>query len=106
MKPAELVSIPRLNAVLLVGSGWSKIVHELYDGIDALEHPVKIINVKEKWGALRVYTDQIHTEVDALIKVAGERSVLICEKCGASGKIRNLDGRLVTLCNQHSGERV
>jgi hypothetical protein len=93
----------------------------------------EVLQVKEKFGGLRFYyrlqgasdlhidlqspigvdtvkshtpSDETADRVRCLVQKAEADSKLLCEKCGASSKVHNLKGWLVTLCEQHLAERV
>ncbi len=59
-----------------------------------------ILQIKEKFGGLRVYTSGGNTRLDACTDFAESMSYRICEVCGSPGKPRN-DGWIKTLCNRH-----
>ena len=81
-----------------VGEGW----HSLIDPVAkrAEEEGVKIRNVKEKFGALRIVSewDKASDELKAMIAEAEGRSKQICEECGDAGSSVDLGGWIKTLC--------
>jgi ribosomal protein L37AE/L43A len=59
----------------------------------------KVIQVKEKFGGLRVYTNYYTDEIDKIIDRMEEQCAHTCEQCGSSeGKLRQ-DGWWQTLCD-------
>lgn len=77
---------------------------------------VRIIQVKEKFGGLRIYYDLHSTPHDfkgkdittetfnqlrGVVDFAESLSYTICQDCGEPGELRNLDGYYVTLCETH-----
>jgi hypothetical protein len=63
--------------------------------------PVQFEQVKEKFGALRIYHQGGDDTVDCLIGMAENLSQTVCEECGAPGQIRR--GAWVrTLCDVHA----
>ena len=67
---------------------WSaKYLHELTEEFDALRLPV-MVQVKEKFGRLRVYVDHEDAMARALIGFAESMSAVTCENCGAPGQTR------------------
>ena len=64
-----------------------------------------IVQIKEKFGALRFYCDGTDKYIDGLIDMAETMSTQICEKCGNVGHVRK-GGWLVTLCDKHYQERL
>lgn len=84
-----------------VGKGWAPLINEIFDYIEKNNVHTKIIQVKEKFGGLRVYTDVMHEGLDRVIYEAGERSFRICEDCGSAGNLRGGSWHR-TLCDVHA----
>lgn len=116
--PTEYPSVAREEAKLEVGAGWRALLDPLYDYCE--KHGVKVLQVKEKFGGLRFYTEQAQWECGAqdpasdaasqnwrlnelgkLVKAAEEASEVTCEWCGAPG-IRRGGAWIKTLCNEHA----
>lgn len=92
-------------ALASVGRGWSDLINEIFDFIEQKKiSNVRIIQVKEKYGGLRVYTDFINDALDKKIRDAEHRSFTICEVSGTPGKLRDCHGWYRTLCDQEAGE--
>lgn len=72
--------------------GWATLIEDALEGIDAtlkpeeLEH-FRISDLKEKYGTLRVYTQNAPDAVDPIVEVAERRSALTCEVCGGHGRV-------------------
>ena len=107
----------------------SSLVDEL--GAQAGEH-IRIVQIKEKFGTLRFYycfladeeedasmddvaqraraagmkrpSDACRASVRALVDAALAESEFVCQRCGASGSLRNVEGYLSTLCSEHHRE--
>lgn len=92
------------QALKSVGAGWSSLIHEVFTKLEQVGNPVKIIQVKEKFGGLRVYTDYVNDELDTFILDVERRSLRICEECGVPGKIRG-GGWYKTFCDEHAEGR-
>lgn len=60
-----------------------------------------ILQIKEKFGGLRIYTNGVDTEYDNYVEFAESMSYRCCEVCGAPGKPRNT-GWTKTLCDTHA----
>ena len=88
-------------ALMSVGTGWSQLIEELFNFADENKTGTKIIQVKEKWGGLRIYTDLINENLDKKIQELEKRSFTICEQCGASGQLRQ-GNWYRTLCDAHA----
>jgi hypothetical protein len=85
-----------------------KIVQSL---LDAEYEPVPetyvyphLVQVKEKFGALRFYINTGSDEIFKKIHSYENQSYEICETCGEKGELR-LVGWYKTLCNKHHEER-
>jgi hypothetical protein len=77
-------------------TGWRQILVRLLDKLEAaigaqpadLRDHFRIVQLKEKFGRLTVYQDQLGTaEMRAAIEEAGEASVVTCETCGEPGRL-------------------
>ena len=63
------------------GDGWFRVVSRLLELLEP--HGVKLLQVKAKFGLLRVYTDKDgDAEVQRLVADAEWRSSHICQRCG------------------------
>lgn len=88
--------------VLCVGVGWQPIVRQLFADMLAAGWDGRVIQVKEKWGGLRVYVGGAPDAVHDLIESAETKSCITCEDCGADGQMRG--GSYVrTLCDKCYG---
>jgi hypothetical protein len=92
-----------------VGKGWSTLIDAIFDKRDELKIDTKIVQVKEKYGGLRVYTgafydDAAYDEFDKFLIEIEKQSYTICEDCGNAGQLR--EGRWYrTLCDEHATGR-
>lgn len=92
------------EALTAVGKGWAPLIHRVYNAREALGTPVGIIQIKEKFGGLRVYTEYYHDELERVIIEVGRESFTICEKCGNLGTLcKHSDGTYKTFCGEHMG---
>jgi hypothetical protein len=90
------MDIDRQDALTMVGKGWASLINELYDN---KPEDVRVLQVKEKFGTLRFYVSSAQEDYLALIDNCQTRSAIICEECGAEGRLR--DGVwMVTLCDE------
>ena len=71
-----------------VAAGWLPIVEEMLVALKDL--PITIVQIKEKFGQLRVYadsvTDEHATEIAKIIETATYKARHTCEICGEPGK--------------------
>lgn len=94
--------VDREYAKQCVGSGWSGLIDELFDLLEA--YKVEATQVKEKFGELRVYTHPAHEELYDKIEELEKRSAKICETCGAPGRVQNRGGWLRAICKPCLGK--
>jgi hypothetical protein len=94
----------REDALTSVGPGWASLIHMVFDALATIKGQVKIVQVKEKWGGLRIYTDYINEQLDTAIRAAEHDSFTICEECGLPGKLRG-GSWYRTLCDDHANGR-
>jgi len=87
-----------------IGPGWKKVVN---DGLEKLSKEVKskgindfrIVQIKEKFGELRIYTNWSTDELDTILEDLETTCITTCEKCGSDqGKFRG-DGWLRVTCD-------
>lgn len=101
-----------------VGDGWQDLLERALKRIAAAvaREPAgsfQIVQIKEKYGTLRLYFDGHKLSKKALVKVweaidlAEARSACSCEECGAEGRLYDRNGWYLTRCPRHSvGEPV
>jgi hypothetical protein len=82
-KPADTIAVAKLEMDRLLEN-----------------HPLAV-QVKEKFGTLRFYADNISPDQDKYIAFAENMSARTCEVCGKRGKLR-AGGWLRTLCGEHT----
>lgn len=88
------------------GDGWHNLLDTLCGDIQAYtdaEHlpQVTFIQVKEKFGELRIYYTLLDKHIEGLIDEATKKSKLICEYCGAAGRCqKTYSGWIKTVCSE------
>jgi hypothetical protein len=88
------------------GLGWYPLIEELFDKITELldtkylelKEDFEVLQVKEKWGSLRVYVSTANDEIFDLIDEYEEKSSKICENCGKPGIIKEINGWWTCTC--------
>lgn len=80
-----------------VGPGWKPLVEEIFNN---KPDNVLVVQVKEKFGALRVYHEPYNEAFQELINAQEKKSLSMCEVCGKKGKLYGT-GYLRTLCREH-----
>lgn len=79
-----------------VGKGWHPLVDEAKARLEKLG--VKIISHYEKYGTLRFEIEPEPIEATIILNELEDRSVTICEMCGAAGQEVEFKGWTKTLC--------
>lgn len=90
-----------------VGAGWNDLLREMFERMFALGWNGELLQVKEKFGGLRVHLGQnpdgqhINDLLWDLTNEYERRSLTICERCGGfPADVKNLGGWLKTHCGQ------
>jgi hypothetical protein len=92
----------REYAKMCVGAGWHSLVDEAFDYFE--EQAVEVIQVKEKFGQLRIYvtsaSDEMYVSENVYAKIAEieGRSGRMCECCGQPAEQRTKGGWVKTIC--------
>lgn len=91
-----------------VGKGWWSLLDEAQEKLK--RQGAKIIEYKEKYGVLKIYTDITNNEIHKITDNIEKRSSHICEFCGKEGhtvEMKNgLGGWLKTVCSDCSEKDV
>lgn len=85
------------SAKLSVGKGWSTLIDLAYRLFE--RENVKVLQVKEKYGSLRLYCGQATLFTLGYISALEDVSRYVCEECGKPGTLRT-DGWYKTLCDE------
>src|SRR5262245_27042610 len=98
------------------GEGWYLLLYMLCAGLEAVMYdeldvtkPVvaqryRAVQVKEKFGQLRLYLDHETAAMTVLLGLAENLSKHVCDVCGAPGKLRTLTDNApiaATRCDEH-----
>ena len=91
------------------GDGWFDILWRLCGDLEPLVaefeqatgRKFEILQVKEKFGGLRIYMNRANDAIRRRIEAAKLESFRTCEVCGQSGKRRE-GGWIKTLCDEHA----
>jgi hypothetical protein len=87
----------REYAKMCVGNGWHSLVDEVYDLVES--YGGEIVQLKEKFGQLRVYTTPIPEEAHTKLYGIENKSATICECCGQPSTLQSRGGWLKSICN-------
>lgn len=91
---------PIISNICECGEGWLPLIQECIEKLIKIGWNKEILQIKEKFGGLRFYTNGINDEMRKIIVEAMEKSYKTCEICGEEGTVRN--NRWVrTLCDKH-----
>lgn len=95
---------------ITTGNGWFDIIYQLSKDIqkELNENPYEhfaIIQVKEKFGALRFYVRGASEIIHKLISDAENKSSITCEECGKPGTLDNRFYWVLTLCDECKAKR-
>ena len=89
-------------------TGWSQIIKEMLDEIQGLVDSdpetyadLNLVELKEKWGILRVTLMPYLDKISNIVVKYEKKSSHVCERCGNKGELRSRSkgGWLKTLCN-------
>lgn len=95
--------INREYAKMCVDNGWHSLVDEAFDLIEK-EEGVTVVQVKEKFGELRIYTEESSESLRQAIHEIEYKSCSICESCGMPASPKKLGWWIKTICE--SCERI
>lgn len=87
LSPVRRRFAPKWTPSIDCGRGWHTIIAELDAKLIEVMPDIRYLQIKEKFGGLRVYVTKDRPEVDALILEAEREAAETCEKCGAPGKL-------------------
>jgi len=79
------------------GDGWYPIIDKLFSNL-SMDPSLEVIQVKEKFGGLRVYLNSYTDEADRLIAEAELQALATCEVCGEEGTLGSTGYWLSTRC--------
>ena len=89
------------------GNGWYKLIRNTCKELmktDGSEN-LKFVQVKEKFGGLRLYTGRATEEQYKIIGKAEGESYKTCEWCGRKNNVETTGGWLATLCPRCTKKR-
>ena len=99
--------MPSICYGLECGNGWYDLIYTLCSQItnhlkwNKKDDKVQVVQVKEKFGGLRFYTNGVSDEIRGMIRMAEAMSYKICDVCGNKGENRNNRGWYETTCEEH-----
>lgn len=84
-----------------IGKGWLPLIEPIIERVHELNKAgadVRISQIKEKWGSLTIYFDSAPEELWKMAQEAAEKSMMICEQCGALATQTEINGWVHSLC--------
>ena len=85
------------------GDGWYELIDSLCNTLSrmTLHEDFGFTQIKEKFGALRIYVTESNDEVNDLLEHAEVASMGICENCGSSEEVTT-EGKswIKTMCSK------
>jgi hypothetical protein len=89
------------------GEGWARLIEST---LNVCQHRIqntkglsdfKFVQIKEKFGGLRMYYTSADQYISGVIDLAERLSYTTCETCGAPGARKNYKGWLQASCPEH-----
>lgn len=90
----------------MVGPGWLPLLVDCMAELKSIGWDGGILQIKEKFGVLRLYISGTTPSISEVVNRYEERSRTVCEECGDAGEMRNTGGWLSTLCEKHFADRL
>jgi len=95
---------PIIGNICECGDGWLPLIQECIQKLIDAGWNKEIIQIKEKFGTLRFYTNKLNDECWKIISEAEEKSAVTCELCGQPGILRKDFPWIRTLCENDYNE--
>lgn len=85
-----------------VGNGWFGIIYELCEKLQkVVRDDFCFIQIKEKFGYFRCYTNYFDGKAESLIAEAALKSMKVCEVCGSKENVQiRRDGWISVICDE------
>jgi len=96
------------------GDGWYDLLHNLCLVVEQeieqapleLQDQIYAVQVKSKFGGLCFYMNRSTPYINGAITMAESMSYHLCETCGATSTMKNVDGWSAVLCDLHFEEEL
>lgn len=85
------------------GDGWRPLIRRTLLKLEEVSPGFSILQIKEKFGLLRMHLSGLNEEGFLLVSEAECESGSICEVCGEPGTMMYLHHWASTLCEEHRG---
>ncbi|KAK0184512.1 hypothetical protein F5146DRAFT_240949 [Armillaria mellea] len=83
--------------------GWEGLIRQICNQLKGKD--VAFIQIKEKFGKLRIYVEDGDPETQRYLQEMEEKSAKVCEKCGKPGNLAVSNGWLFATCEECAKER-
>lgn len=83
---------------------FSKFCYPKYEYVHPPVEPIKILQIKEKFGTLRFYHSGGDEQTRGMVRFVEHLSAYTCETCGENGNLSNKNHWYKTLCDKHANE--
>ncbi len=86
--------------------GWFNLIEDLSEQLESIISKMEekdrpyAVQVKEKFGGLRFYMNDLTSEIDELITKWEVLSYFVCEQCGDKGERLSINHWITTLCQK------
>jgi hypothetical protein len=87
------------KAEVSINNGWSELLMQLCKDIQTARLHVEFVQVKEKFGRLRIHTNSSDKKLYELTKKYEEISATVCEFTGQPGSLRKVGSWFKTTCD-------
>jgi hypothetical protein len=93
---------PEWKEHFFCNDGWFSLLWEFGERIEKIKpENYKILQIKEKFGGLRLNGENESEEIKEIVREIESRSYTVCEFCGKPGKLRRPMVWIRTLCFKH-----
>jgi hypothetical protein len=89
-----------------INNGWLGILQRLFETLIALGWDKNFINVKEKFGGMSIFLDNLPENGFHFVVEAERETFKVCEVCGEPGEQNRINGWVHTLCEKHRDEKL
>ena len=89
-----------------IGNGWLGILQRLFETLIALGWDKSFVNVKEKFGGMSIFLDNLPENGFHFVNEAEKETFITCEVCGEPGEQHRINGWVYTLCDTHRDKKL
>jgi hypothetical protein len=89
-----------------ISNGWLGIIQRLFETLIKLGWDKSFINVKEKFGGMSIFLDNLPENGFYFVVEAERKTFSVCEVCGEPGEQHRINNWIHTLCENHRDEKL